>query len=212
MLTLNGFCGCWGVKNSLPPSAKLICMVSFGATRSRLTNGTKNVVKLGLELLEKYPQAKVVFGEFTENPTTGLEAELKLVSFKDAVFAGSVISTIEEAEKWRASLPAGFVPKEGVVIVTDEMHSRSARRISNRVWNGWWLVRLWKYITHESMVLVYVATFATRDGIDTANPMVALRNQKLWVRNNVLREFFLVFMPFGYSITKRLNIHQPVSD
>jgi hypothetical protein len=185
--------------------------VSFGATKNRLTNGTRNVAHLGIKLLGSYPQAKIVFGEFTENPIAGLESKLKFIFFGDAIFSGSVISTIEEAEKWRSSLPAGFVPQRGVIIVTDEMHSRSARRVSNRVWNGWWLVRLWKRITRQSMISICMATFPTLDGIDVADPMVALRSQKLWVLNNVLREFFLMFVPFGYSTMKRLNIHQPVS-
>ncbi len=209
-MNLNDFCRWWGVKNTLPPSAELICIVSFGATRNRLTNGTRSAVQIGVELLQRYPQAKVNFGEFTKNPTVNLEARLKLAFFKKATFSGRVVSTIEEAEKWRASLPVGFLPREGVIIVTDEMHSRSARRVSDRVWNGCWIVRLWKQITDRPVVPIYMATFPTREGIDLENPMFALRKQKLWVRNNVMREIFLIFVPFGFTIMKRLNIHQPV--
>lgn len=209
-MKINNFCKWWSVRNTLPPNIDLICLVSFGATGDDLSNGLKKVVKEGVRLQGIYPDARVVFGEFTKNPITGIETALKLVSFPKALVAGQVISTIEEAEKWRA-VCGNFKPQNGIVIVTDEMHSRSARRVSNRVWNGWWFARLWKRIASQPIIPVFVATFPTRDGIDAANPMVALRNQKLWVRNNVLREAFLVFVPFGYSIMKKLNIHQPVA-
>lgn len=151
----------------------------------------------------------MVFGEFTENKVPGLERDLKMETFRGAVYSGEVISTIEEGEKWKDSLPH-VLPTE-MIIVSDEMHSRSARRVSNRVWNGLWYERLWKWIIGQPVVHIHMATFQTRFGIDPESPMSALRDQRLWVRNNVLRELFLMFVPFGYSIMKKLNIHQPIA-
>lgn len=208
-MTLNDFCEKWSVKNTLPTNADLICLVSFGAARYDLSRGSKSVVEKGLSLCSIYPSARVVFGEFTKNPVLGIETGLKLLSFSKALVAGQVISTIEEAEKWRVAC-GDFKPRKGIIIVTDEMHSRSARRVSNRVWNGWWFSRLLKRVIGQR-IPIYVVTFPTRDAIDQSNPMVALRDQKLWVRNNVLRELFLMLVPFGFSIMKKLNIHQPVA-
>lgn len=209
-MLIEWFAKLWSVGVNPPPKADLICLVSFGATRTGLTNGLKNVVRLGLKLQGMFPGAKVVFGEFTGNPIPGLEMDLKMILFRNALYVGQVISTIEEAEKWRASLPSNFLfPNVSVVIVTDEMHSRSARRVSNHVWNGPWYTRLWRWFFGLPLVQVCVVTFQTKDSIDPESPTIALRNEKLWVRNNILRELFLMFVPFGYSIMRKLNVHQP---
>jgi hypothetical protein len=207
-LTLDDFCKLWSVGGPPPEIADVVGLVSFGATHHRLTYGTQNVVRLGKRLSAIYIGAYVVFGEFTDNPRPSLERSLKMEYLPHALYGGKVISTIEEAEKWRAALPRDFRPKRGVVIATDEMHSRSARRVSNRVWNGWWLKRLLGWFLGTN-IPVRVVTFPTRDAIDPHNPMTALREKKIWVRNNVLRELFLMFVPFGFTIMRKLNIHQP---
>lgn len=206
---LNKFCKWWGVTNTLPPEANIIALVSFGATKDRMTYGLQKVVNLGLGLTQRYPTGKVVFGEFTENPSVGLERRLKKQKFPNSFFVGNVISTIEEAEKWFFHLY--HLRPTHIVIITDEMHSRSAHRVSNRVWNGIWYKRSWKWVTGRPMVTIHMATFPTKLAIDPESPMTALRSQWLWVCNNVLRELFLMCIPFGYTIMKKLKIHQPVA-
>ncbi|MHB1316298.1 MAG: hypothetical protein ACYCZW_00385 [Minisyncoccota bacterium] len=206
---LNQFSKWWSIKNTLPAHTDLIALVSFGATSTRMTYGLLSVVSIGRNLKRHYPTAKVVFGEFTENKVHGLEYDLKTQVFPNAVYCGEVISTIEEGEYWYYATQ-NTNPKN-IVIVTDEMHSRSAWRVSNRVWNGLWYERLWKWIMVKPMVKIHIKTFPTCFAIDSENPMAALRNQWLWTRNNILRELFLMFMPFGYTIMKELNIHQPVA-
>ncbi len=214
MKTIDVFCQWWGVGtpiSKLPDEIWMIGLVSFGATPTRLTYGSDWVVILGRELLRTQQSPWVVTGEFTGNQVFQLEENLKLNAFgKDLITAGQVISTIQEAEAWKASVYPSFVPKT-LCIVTDEMHSRSARRVSNRVWNGWWGLRLIKRLLGMPLVKVFVTTFPTREVIDPESPMTALRSQWLWVRNNVLRELFLMLVPFGYTIMRKLNIHQPIA-
>lgn len=211
---LDKFCRWWGVGtslNKLPSEISMMGLVSFGATSTRLTKGSQRVVLLGQELLQTRQSPRIVTGEFAGNPLPQLEKSLKLDAIGGKLItAGQVISTIEEAEAWKALVYPSFIPRT-LVVVTDEMHSRSARRVSNRVWNGWWGKRLVKRLLGIELTSVLVVTFPTREAIDPESPMIALRSQRLWVRNNVARELFLMFMPFGYTIMKRLNIHQPTS-
>lgn len=207
---LDKFSRWWGVENDIPPYADVIALVSFGATKTRMTHGLQKVVHMGCTLQKMYPYAKIVFGEFTENPTPEIEHRLKKKVFPEGLYAGPVISTIEEGEAWLFRLPCRFEP-EHIIICTDEMHSRSARRVSNRVWNGIWYKRLWKWTLEKPVVQIHMKTFPTRFAIDPESPMTALRDQWLWTRNNVLRELFLMFVPFGYTIMKKLNVHQPVT-
>ncbi len=215
MKTIDIFCQWWGVGipiSKLPNEIYMIGLVSFGATPKRLTFGSQWVVILGKELRKRFPNAWIVSGEFTGNPVVQLEEKLKIETLgTDLITAGSVISTIQEAEAWRNCVSPSFFPKT-LVVATDEMHSRSARRVSNRVWNGWWGLRLIKRLLGMPLVQVWAVTFQTGRGIDPYNPMVALRSQWLWVRNNVARELFLMLVPFGFSIMRRLNIHQPIAD
>lgn len=213
---LDKFCKWWSVKNRLPQDAQLICLVSFGMRPDGYTNGLHEVVKIGHTLSQKYPEALICFGYFTGNQMRNPEVEeqTKCCEFqRDRVIpVGDVISTIEEAQKWwvEALERINLDDQKNIMIVTDEMHSRSARRAANRVWNGWWLKRAFAW-TEGDFTNIHVVTFPTEYAIDPRGPMTALRDKKKWVIANVAREFFLMFIPFGYTIMKRLNIHQPIA-
>jgi len=200
----------WAVKKTPnPPRMDLICLVSFGITsEGHLTRGLKQVLAIGQELLGENWHAKIVFGEFTENKEEGLEEALKKAIFSEAILAGQVISTVEESLKWRKCLSIKFSPKN-IMVVTEEMHSRSAHRASNRVWNGIWYKRVWKWLTGKPMVKIHVVTFKTKMAIDPKSPMVWLRDQRKWVAINVIREIFLMVCPFGYTVMGKMNFHQP---
>jgi len=200
----------WSVRETHPPHVDVIALVSFGANEYGLTNGTKQVVKLGLEAQKKYPNARVVFGEFTGNNIFDYEHQIKMKFFPDALYADRVISTIKEALAWRHAV-RNMIFLQNILIITDEMHSRSARRVSNRVFNGVWFTRLFKKLTGKHLIRIHVKTFATEDNIDLDNPMTNLRDKQKWFNANVSRELFLTLCPFGYTIMRVLNIHQPTS-
>ncbi len=214
MKTIDVFCQWWGVGtpvSQLPTEIYMTCLTAFGATAFSLTYGSEWVLTLGKELCRRSPHTFVISGEFTGNPVPGLEKNLRVVEIGEKlIFAGRVLNTIGEAQAWKNTVQPSFFPYT-LVVVTDEMHSRSARRVSNRVWNGWWGLRIVKKLLGMPLVRVLVTTFPTREAIDPQSPMTALRSQWLWVRTNVLRECFLMFVPFGFSIMKWLNIHQPIA-
>jgi hypothetical protein len=210
----NDFSRWWAVHKPIPEGTliDLIALVSFGATEYRLTYGSKNVTEIGLRLSRDYPEAKVISGEFTGNSLPNMEFSMKknILLPRDVYRAGRVISTIKETLAWRAVFSKNFNPRS-MIIVTDEMHSRSARRASNRVWNGIWYKRLWKRVTRQPTVKIYVLTFPSSDNIDPQNPMEYLRSLDTWMSINILRELFLMLCPFGYTIMREFDFHQPIA-
>lgn len=190
----------WSVndEDELPPCADLIVPASFGATRNRLTNGAQITLDKVLELAERYPDARVAFGVFTFSPVPNLEEMIKRQFLKDPIFVGDVASTIEEAEKHRDSMPCGFTPRT-IILVTDEWHSRSMKRVWKWVWRN--------IIPRPDIRMVVVSSLGT---IDEDSPMKNGRTYAKWVQTNVSREAFLVF-PGSIRLMKKLKLRQPTS-
>lgn len=187
----------WSVDESLPSRVDVIALVSFGATKDGLTKGAQVTLRKALDLAARYPGARVAFGVFTLSPCPRLEECLKRQSFKDPIFAGEVVSTIEEAEKIQASLPPEIIPLS-FIVVTDEWHSRSAKTIWKRIWQD--------AIPKPDIRVIVVPS---SEVIDEENPMKALRSHWTWALVNVLRQIFLVCVPGGFKLLKKLNLHQP---
>ncbi|MEK7601333.1 MAG: hypothetical protein AAB480_02275 [Patescibacteria group bacterium] len=187
----------WAVSDTLPDNIDLIGVVSFGATATRLSNGSQETIEKAAWLNWICPGAVVAFGEFTKNPVPGVEKERKLYYFPEAVFAGNVISTIEEAEKIYAALSPNLRIQR-IVFVTDQWHSRSAKLIWEKVW-----------ARHGLKPDIRIVTVPSAFNIDPEHPMTLIRTQWKWALANVLRHAFLLLMPFGFDILKKLNVHQP---
>ena len=188
------------VRDPLPKIAKVICSITFGATTSRLTRGAQATSRRIMEMCSSlyYSRATILFGEFTLNPTSGLEEQLKKEIFPpNAKSFGRVISTIEDIERPLAMLSNDIDP---IIFVTDEAHSRSVRTIINRC-----------LAQRNSIQRIYVDCVSTRDVIDQENPMNALRDPRDWVAVNRFREFILWF-PFGFALLKGSGVHQPSSE
>jgi uncharacterized SAM-binding protein YcdF (DUF218 family) len=137
---------------------------------------------------------------FTLSPNPSLEELLKnqgLKRLRNPICGGRVISTIEEAEKIKASLPPGFTPRS-ILVVTDQWHSRSVLTVWRRVWR-------------DAVILpkIEVFTIPSAEVIDKENPMIAPRRHWTWALVNVLRETLLIYMPWGFELMKKFNIHQP---
>lgn len=192
----------WAVKDPLPPRAELVALVSFGATPTRLTRGSRAALVVA-EQLQRHYDAPVIYGTFAGNPVDGIEEAEKLSFFSkggatDAVCVGKVWSTIEEAETIMSRLPRDL-PLETIVIVTDEWHSRSERLVWRRV--------LEKSGVRARVVIVLIGSCAN---YDPENPMTALRTPWKWALVNVLRHMVLL-TPGGMWMMRKFNIHQPVA-
>ncbi|OGG89909.1 hypothetical protein A3G12_01550 [Candidatus Kaiserbacteria bacterium RIFCSPLOWO2_12_FULL_54_10] len=188
----------WSAGEDPPPRADLVAMVAFGATGKRLTRGAQATLEVAVVLAARYRNVRVASGEFTLSPSPGLEWSLKQLFFKDPIFAGEVISTIEEAEKIRAVLPPGFVP-EDIVVVTDQWHSRSAKRI-------------WEWVWRDVKPNIHIVAVPSSATIDAESPMGLGRRHWTWALINVLRDKFLECFPErGIPWMKKLRLRQPVA-
>ena len=187
------------VRISLPETAKSvgISTITFGASAQNLSKGALATAHRALELLQRYPEAVILFGEFTLNSVSGLEERLKKEIFPlNAKSFGTVINTIADIEGPLEVLGSDV---DVVIFITDEAHSRSVRTIANKI-----LAQ--KYLNQQ----VYIDCVSTRDVIDQENPMEALRDPRDWVAVNRFREFILWF-PFGFAILKGSGVYQPSS-
>lgn len=187
----------WSANDNLPPHVDVIVLVSFGATKNGLTKGTKATLEKTLELVKQYPEARVAFGVFTLSPRPGVEERIKKLTFKNPIFADTIVSTIEEAEKIRAALPSELIIRS-IVVVTDEWHSRSAKTVWTRVWRD--------KTPRPNIRIISISSSLTIDG---DNPMIALRKHWTWALVNVLRQIFLICVPGSFHLMKKFNFHQP---
>jgi uncharacterized SAM-binding protein YcdF (DUF218 family) len=185
----------WSVKDSLPLHADVIALVSFASTGDALTRGSTAVTQKAATLAKQFPTARIIFGEFTLNPVRGVEQKLKEEMFPNSIFAGYVVSTIEEGEKHKTHMLS--VRPRSIIVISDQWHSRSAKLVWKKLWHK------------QPRVTISVIAVPSHATVGPENPMLPLRNQWTWALVNVLRHMFLVFVPGGFSIMKQLNIHQP---
>lgn len=196
-MIIQKFARLWRVEDTLPPQADLIALVSFGATKDGLTQGSQTTMERAKILETRYPKARVVFGAFTFSPRREFEEKSKKENFKDPIFAGDVASTIEEAEKIRASLPPDLAPRT-IVVVTDQWHSRSVKTVWTRIWKD--------AVPRPDIRVCAVDSSLT---IDAGSPMTLGRKGWTWALVNVLRQMFLVLVPGSIWLMKKLKLHQP---
>lgn len=179
----------WRTHDALPASTDLIVVVSFGAS-SDLSDRSKAVVKKALQMRERYPDARIAFGTFAHDPDPQIESGVKMMIFPDAIYYGEVANSIEEAQAARRSMTDTTVGS--VLVVTDAWHSRSARYVWRRVWDG---------------ADIRIAT-GEYVGTDPLNPMVFQRDEILWGPANIIRHCVLL-IPGGFEWMERSGIRQP---
>jgi len=197
MSILQGLARLWRVDDGLPKQTDLIVLVSFGASSAGLSKASQRALDRVLELKKKYPDARVVFGSFAFNPDPAIEVNEKMLAIPDAIYAGSVASTIEEAEKIKTNLlflPFTLQPRS-IVVVTDDWHSRSAKFVWEKVWGN-----------KNPRPTITFSTFEWPE--DPDNPMIFQRKEYVWASANIARHLFLL-MPGGFKRMKRLKIRQP---
>jgi len=176
-------------------------LVNTTLTQEGLCRGARATVKRALEISREHPEAIVAFGEFTLNPTVGLEEKKKREVLPNGIFFGRVISTIEDVQEPKDTLDSRRVLKKGgtCVFVTDWAHSPSVKKIGRRIWTG----------TSPHLSL-YVDCVSTEDAIDPEEPMEALRDPRDWLAVNMFRELILI-VPGGFTLLESSGVHQPSS-
>lgn len=173
----------------------VIASVSYGAFDKFLTTGSYFVWVRALKLACQYENSLVVWGSFTHS-FKETEILLKQRSLPDDlknVYTGFVASTIEEAEKARASFTGE--PKE-IIVVTGETHARSAVWVWQKIFPG---------------VNVRAVTIPICQEVEEGHPMIFLRSKPAWRFVNWAR-LKLLHTSFGFKLLRGLRLRQPTSN
>lgn len=190
--------GLWSVDESLclPEEMDLIALVSIGSAKTRLSRGATSTISKTLELLKKYPEAKVVFGSFAGNSENSISEESeKAKIFGDRGFyAGRVWTTISECLAYKAAFPKA----RNVIFVTEEAHSRRARIVWNCLWPE---------------AKIYIVSVSLSETIDSSADMGTYHNPwKTMILQAGPTPIYKVATMLGQSTLKLLGgIHQPTS-
>ena len=117
----------------------LIIPISYSTRREKLVVVTEAITRRAAELSNRYPQATVVLSNCEYTFPWAEETEWK---FKRDLFArygiiarraGNMSNSVEEAQAISRCVDGYKLPADRILIVTGEMHSRSARWIWKRV-------------------------------------------------------------------------------
>lgn len=187
--------GLFSRKDPLPPKADLIAFAAHGATKTRVTAGSGAVTERAHSLSSFYPEALVAFGSFTGNPKDGVEERFRREVFPKGLYAGSVISTVQEAMAIKSALPQGFSARS-IIFVTDESHSARAGIV-------------WKKLFPEADV--HIVAIPVESAIDPESPMFSFRTVRnaLWVEMGPTPIYWI--MPTWMMKRTSLLFHQPIS-
>jgi len=117
----------------------LIIPISYSTGREKLVKATEVIAHRAAELSKRYPQARVVLSncEYTFPGAEEVEWQFRRDLFAGygitAHRAGNMNNSVEEAQAISRCVAAYKFPAKCILIVTGEMHSRSARWIWERV-------------------------------------------------------------------------------
>lgn len=187
----------WSVDESplLPEKVDLVALVSIGSAKTRLSRGATSTIAKTLELLNKYPEANVVFGAFAGNsPNSISEEDTKRQIFGDRGFAGRVWTTISECLAYKEA----FTEAKSVAFVTEEAHSRRARIVWNCLWPE---------------ARVYIVSVKLSDAVDSDADMGTYHNPwKALILQAGPTPIYKIAAMIGPAVLKLLDgIHQPTS-
>ncbi|MDO8482922.1 MAG: hypothetical protein Q7S86_03840 [bacterium] len=117
----------------------LIIAISYSTGREKLVKATEAIAHRAAELSKRYPQAKVVLSncEYTFPGAEEVEWQFRRDLFAGygitAHRAGNMNNSVQEAQAISRYVAGYKLPANRILIVTGEMHSRSARWIWERV-------------------------------------------------------------------------------
>lgn len=179
----------WGDENPTRDVANidLIVPISYGTKKDGLVNATRKTLEEAISYKKLFSKAVLVFGNcaYTFAGAEIREKELKESilrenAIEEYISASGINNTVEEAELIKKTLP--FSPSR-ILLVTGEMHARSARFVWRRVFpNAKIIVRCIKH-TYE---------------YQKDQPIKVVRSGYKWFFANLARHLLLTF--FGLRI------------
>src|SRR3989338_592720 len=186
----------WAIHDPLPEKVTAIVAVSYGATKTGLTNASEEVVKQVLLVSQRFPDAKIFWGSFAHGPSHTIEISEKQGIFpaEQSFYIGNVTSTTDECLAIKRLIAQTNSDSSSIVIVAEECHSRRCRMV-------------WKYFFKNSEICFH--SIPAREAEDPENPMILQRNWRIWFVANIVG--WVVFKTVGIPRMARWNFHQPTS-
>ena len=181
----------WALNDPLPKDVDVIALISYAATTTHLTNGSRRTTGLAAHFAKSYPNAVIVGGIFSKNSGSieWMEKEMILNGYPNKMICvGPVSSTTDECE---AILKASGNAKS-IIIVCEGWHSRRVRIV-------------WKHFFTGEMCFQSVSGHRCAD---PKNPMWMHRYSMLWATINICLTPFFKFFP-GVGWFARKNFSQP---
>lgn len=167
----------------------LIVSISYTTLPKRLTDATKANLELALKYVKVYPQARLAFSScsYTFPGADKVEHILQMRMCAEAkvkpIVAKPMVNTVDEAMNIRAILNEKGIHPKCILIVTGELHSRSARYVWEKVFPG---------------ARIFIRCTPCDFEVQPDHPVLDQRVIWKWVRSNVLRQVALRCLPLSY--------------
>lgn len=183
--------GWWSVNDNLPDKIDVIVVISYAATKTKLTLSSSEVALKALSMAKMHPESTVYWGTFGKGQFESTERRLKDRLFRGLkhVYVGSVTSTTDEHEAVQKRLPGGT---QNIVVLMEGSHSRRCMTV-------------WKYF-HENDN-VYGWSTNPIDTKDPDNPMWTQCHWAIWLPVNTI--LLPLYWGDGPRRMARLNLSQP---
>lgn len=179
--------------------ADLIVPLTYGSSPQRLMRGTEEFFLTALQLLRNFPGAKLAFANpthlFPDSDLAEIKKKLEFIAARSIepkeLIVGRNTNTINEATSIAEEVQKANLLPKSIVLVTGEVHSRSARYIWQRVFPG---------------AEVAVVGLSHKVEVEADHVVSMQRNLLTWMLTNIARH--LAVRTFGLRFVSRFN--QPV--
>ena len=172
----------------------LIVPISYSTRRDKLVTATEEIVRRAAELAQGHPEAVVVLSTcgYTFRGAEEIEWTYKQNLFEQygitARRAGSMNNSVQEADAVAKYVALHRLHSKRILIVTGEMHSRSAR----------WI---WRQVMPDSKIST--VCISSRYEWQPDHPVLVQRGPWRWFAANIARQILLRIL--GLDRTGRLH-------
>ncbi|MFH0804148.1 MAG: hypothetical protein V1896_00925 [Candidatus Zambryskibacteria bacterium] len=185
----------WALNDPLPEKADVIAVISYAATKDRLTNSSQKVMDLARNLSDRYPRALVAWGSFSKN-SNNLEQKIKRVVLPNSLYVGQVSSSTDECEIIKLATSLARRSTQKIIVVSEGAHSRRCKRV-------------WKYFFPKSEICFQ--SVPAWEAADEKNPMWFQRYWRVWFLINLIADFLAYRWKPVLEFMIRRNFSQPAS-
>ncbi len=192
--------GEYGGGSPVMDKVDVIVPISYTTLRDRLTDGTKANIERAIEYrINWHPNASIAFSSCSypfkgaEQVEDKLRAGMCRKEGIEPIIAEPMVNTVDEAMNIRDALNTQGIHPKCILIVTGELHSRSARYI-------------WKKIFPEAQILITCIPHELE--IQPDHIVLDQRVMWKWVLSNIKREIALRIIPLSWL---RKIKHKPAS-